>query len=73
MSQCNHGNEVNTNFLCGQENVWKTWGLRADCIDQLETTQTSAALGGLATSVMAAHARMHTHAHPHARTHACQL
>ena len=26
-----HGNEVNTNFLCGQENVWKTWGLRADC------------------------------------------
>ena len=30
MSQCNSGNEVNTNFLCGQENVWKTWGLRAD-------------------------------------------
>ena len=31
MSQCNRGNEVNTNFLCGQENVWKTWDLRADC------------------------------------------
>ena len=30
MSQCNHGNEINTNFLCGQENVWKMWGLHAD-------------------------------------------
>ena len=28
--QRNHGNKVNTNFLCGQENVWKWRSLRAD-------------------------------------------
>ena len=33
MSQCNHGNKINTNFLCGQENVWKSWGLRACSAD----------------------------------------
>ena len=27
---CNHGNDINMNFLCGQENVWKGWGLHAD-------------------------------------------
>ena len=30
---CNLGNEINTNFLCGQEMrmyQWKRWGLRAD-------------------------------------------
>ena len=25
-----YNNQINTNFMCGTENVWKTWGLRAD-------------------------------------------